>query len=105
MRNRRFVLNLNQFKINNPYPSSQESATGSKCVGSCARQAKRNRNGYFADAPLTASRLLLMATGRWATCKKPTAHSGTFGFADTQSQRKKPKEPEFLPTLDRKLIN
>jgi len=42
---------------------------------------------------------------RWATCKKPTAHSGTFGFADTQSQRKKPKEPEFLPTLDRKLIN
>lgn len=41
----------------------------------------------------------------WATCKKPTAHSGTFGFADTQSQRKKPKEPEFLPTLYRKLIN
>tara|TARA_R110000868_G_scaffold103317_2_gene284614 strand:- start:5535 stop:5738 length:204 start_codon:yes stop_codon:yes gene_type:complete len=37
--------------------------------------------------------------------EKPTAHSGTFGFADTQSQRKKPKEPEFLPTLDRKLIN
>lgn len=32
-------------------------------------------------------------------------HSGTFGFAVTQNQRKKPKEPEFLPTLDRKLIN
>ena len=27
--------------------------------------------------------------------KKPTAHSGTFGFANTQSQREKPKEPEF----------
>jgi hypothetical protein len=37
--------------------------------------------------------------------KKPTAHSGTFGFANTQSQRKKPKEPEFLSTLDRNLIN
>ena len=48
---------------------------------------------------------LHIAAERCATCKKPTAHSGTFGFADTQSQRKKPKEPEFLPTLDRKLIN
>ncbi len=33
--------------------------------------------------------------------EKPTAHSGTFGFADTQSQRKKPKEPKFLPTLNK----
>jgi len=24
---------------------------------------------------------------RWATYKKPTAQTGTFGFADTQSQR------------------
>jgi hypothetical protein len=34
---------------------------------------------------------------RWATCRKPTAHLGTFGFAHTQSHPKKPKEPEFLP--------
>jgi hypothetical protein len=26
-------------------------------------------------------------------------------FADTQSPNKKPKELEFLPTLDRKMIN
>ncbi|MFW6351046.1 MAG: hypothetical protein ACOC2E_01550, partial [Bacteroidota bacterium] len=31
--------------------------------------------------------------------RKPTAHSGTFGLADTQSQRKKPKELEVLPAL------
>jgi len=65
MRNRRFVLNLKQLKFNNPYQSSLESATGSKCVGSRARLSKRNRNEYLAHAPLTASRLLLMATGRY----------------------------------------
>lgn len=50
-----------------------------------------------------ARQLLASAVGQHA--KKPTAHSGTFGFANTQSQRKKPKEPEFLSTLDRNLIN
>jgi len=38
---------------------------------------------------------------RWATYKKPTAQTGTFGFADTQSQRKKTKRACFLPTLDK----
>jgi hypothetical protein len=31
--------------------------------------------------------------------KKPTTHSGTFGFANTKATAEKPKEPEFLPTL------
>ena len=34
------VASLKRMKFNNPYPSSQESATGSKCVGSYARQKK-----------------------------------------------------------------
>jgi len=34
---------------------------------------------------------------------KPTAHSGTFGFANTKATAEKPKEPEFLPTLKNKL--
>ena len=32
-------------------------------------------------------------------CRKPAAHSSTFGFLPTRkAQTKKPKEPEFLPT-------
>ena len=33
--------------------------------------------------------------------KKPTHNQAHLVFADTQSQHKKPKELEFLPTLDR----
>jgi hypothetical protein len=31
--------------------------------------------------------------------EKANAQIGTFGFAETQAKRKKPKEPIFLPTL------
>jgi len=38
-------------------------------------------------------------------CKNPTLGQAHLVFADTQSPNKKPKELEFLPKLDRKMIN
>jgi hypothetical protein len=37
--------------------------------------------------------------------KEPTHIQAHLVFADTQSPNKKPKELEFLPKLDRKMIN
>jgi len=34
-------------------------------------------------------------------CKKPTAQTGTFGFADTRANAQKPKEPFFCLRSDR----
>jgi len=33
-------------------------------------------------------------------CKKPTAQTGTFGFADTRANAQKTKRACFLPTLN-----
>jgi hypothetical protein len=37
-------------------------------------------------------------------CKKPTHIQAHLVFADTQSQNEKPKELEFLPTLEIKRV-
>lgn len=45
--------------------------------------------------------ILVSLTPMLVTCRKPTAHLGTFSFADTKNQ----KSLIFFPTLDRKFIN